>query len=106
MTGTVAEKDFLALFKHVPKSVISRFSKRHEQIDTEAQRQAAKGYGGDPGELRTRVAHEHRRRKIKNSTADELRSHWGKQLSHDEQRVITTRELYASRHFARRRDHR
>jgi hypothetical protein len=35
-----------------------------------------------------------------------LRSHWGKQLSHDEQRVITTRELYASRHFARRRDHR
>jgi conjugative relaxase-like TrwC/TraI family protein len=76
--------------KHVPKSVITRFSKRHEQIDAEAQWQAANGYGGDLGELRTRVAHEHRRRKIKNSTAGELRLHWGQQLTHDEQRVLAT----------------
>ena len=60
--------------KHVPASVIARFSKRHEQIEAEAQRLAAEGYEGDMGELRTRIAHEHRRRKMKNSTADELRS--------------------------------
>jgi len=76
--------------KNVPASVIARFSKRHAQIDAEAQRQAAEGYGGDLGELRTRVAHEHRRRKIKNSTADELRPHWGKQLAPDEQRALAT----------------
>jgi hypothetical protein len=76
--------------KYVPASVIARFSKRHAQIDAEAQRQAAEGYGGDLGELRTRVAHEHRRRKIKNSTADELRPHWGQQLTPDEQRALAT----------------
>jgi conjugative relaxase-like TrwC/TraI family protein len=76
--------------KNVPASVIARFSKRHAQIDTEARRQAAEGYGGDMGALRTRVAHEHRRRKIKNSTADELRSHWGKELSIGEQKALAT----------------
>jgi len=64
----------------VPASVIARFSKRHEQIEAEAERQIAEGFKGDVGELRTRIAHERRRRKIKNSTADELRAHWEKQL--------------------------
>ena len=76
--------------KHVPASVIARFSKRHEQISAEVQRQVAKGFIGDLGELRTRVAHEHRRRKIKNSTADELRAHWGKELSTGEQRALAS----------------
>ncbi len=74
--------------KNVPASVIARFSKRHAQIDAEAKRQAATGYAGDLGELRTRVAHEHRRRKIKNSSADELRPHWSRQLAPDEQRAL------------------
>ena len=74
--------------KHVPASVIARFSKRHEQIEAEAQRVAAEGYEGDMGELRTRIAHEHRRRKMKNSTADELRSFWQQQLGPEERHAM------------------
>jgi conjugative relaxase-like TrwC/TraI family protein len=70
--------------KQVPRSVIACFSKRHEQIEAEAQRQKMEGYNGDMGELRTRIAHEHRRRKMKNSTADELRSYWKQQLTIEE----------------------
>jgi hypothetical protein len=74
--------------KSVPASVIARFSKRHEQIEAEAERQIAEGFKGDVGELRTRIAHERRRRKIKNSTADELRSYWEKQLSPAERHAL------------------
>ncbi len=76
--------------KNVPASVITRFSKRHEQIEAEAKRRVSQGYDGDPGELRTRIAHELRRSKIKNSTADELRSYWGGQLVPGEQRALAT----------------
>jgi conjugative relaxase-like TrwC/TraI family protein len=85
--------------KNVPASVIARFSKRHAQIDAEAQRQAATGYAGDLGELRTRVAHEHRRRKIKNSSADELRPHWGKQLAPDEKRALAWLRVASAGHL-------
>ncbi|MGH7995104.1 MAG: MobF family relaxase, partial [Opitutaceae bacterium] len=74
--------------KGMPASVISRFSKRHQQIEAEAERQIAEGFKGDVGELRTRIAHERRRRKIKNSTADKLRSHWEKQLSLGEKQAL------------------
>ena len=74
--------------KSVPASVIARFSKRHEQIEAEAERQIAEGFKGDAGELRTRIAHERRRRKIKNSTAEELRSHWEKQLFPAERQAL------------------
>ena len=74
--------------KNVPASVTARFSKRHEQIAAEAQRLAAEGYHGDLGELRTRIAHKHRRRKMKNSTADELRSYWRKQLGPEERHAL------------------
>ncbi len=74
--------------KHVPRSVIACFSKRHEQIEAEAQRQKMEGYNGDMGELRTRIAHEHRRRKMKNSTADELRSYWKQQIAVDDCRAL------------------
>jgi ATP-dependent exoDNAse (exonuclease V) alpha subunit len=46
------------------------------------------GYNGDMGELRTRIAHERRRRKMKNSTADELRSYWKQQLTIEERRAL------------------
>lgn len=68
----------------VPAGVIARFSKRHDQIAAEAERQVAEGYSGDVGELRTRIAHEHRRRKVKNAAADELRDYWRFQLETDE----------------------
>jgi conjugative relaxase-like TrwC/TraI family protein len=74
--------------KHVPRSVIACFSKRHEQIDAEAKRRVAEGYDGDMGELRSRIAHEHRRRKMKNSTADELRSYWKKQMAAEDRRAL------------------
>lgn len=72
----------------VPASVISRFSKRHQQIDAEAQRQVAEGFKGDMGELRTRIAHERRRRKVENSTANALRSHWESQLFPGERHAL------------------
>ncbi len=74
----------------VPQSVIACFSKRHDQIEAEAQRQCAQGYDGNIGELRTRIAHERRPRKLKNSTADELRSRWEKQLAVEERRALET----------------
>ena len=74
--------------KHVPKSVIALFSKRHQQIEAEAQRQAAEGYIGDMGELRTRIAYERRRRKMKNSTAEELRSYWKQQITVEDYRAL------------------
>lgn len=70
--------------RHVAPRVIACFSKRHEQIEAEARRQVAEGFDGDIGELRTRIAHEHRRRKMKNTTADELRSFWREQLTAEE----------------------
>ncbi len=76
--------------KHVPRNVIACFSKRREQIEAEAQRRKTEGYDGDMGELRTRIAHEHRRRKMKNSTAEELRSYWKDQLTDPERRTLAT----------------
>lgn len=74
--------------RHVPRAVIACFSKRHEQIEAEAKRQVARGYDGDIGELRTRIAHEHRRRKMKNSTADELRSYWKEQMTAEDRQAM------------------
>lgn len=67
--------------KGVPAPVIARFSKRHDQIEAEAQRQVAQGYAGDIGELRTRIAREKRPRKLKSAAADDLRAHWLGQLT-------------------------
>ena len=75
--------------RNVPPRIIACFSKRHEQIEAEAQRQAAEGYDGDMGELRTRIAHEHRRRKMKNVTADQLRSFWRDQLTPEEWKAMS-----------------
>jgi conjugative relaxase-like TrwC/TraI family protein len=72
----------------VPESIVARFSKRHKQIEAEAARQIVEGFKGDVGELRTRIAHERRRRKIKNATAGELRSDWEKQLSPAERHAL------------------
>jgi conjugative relaxase-like TrwC/TraI family protein len=68
----------------VPRALVARFSKRHDQIEAEAQRQVALGYNGDIGELRTKIAHGHRRPKQQNSTADALRGYWRSQMTRQE----------------------
>ncbi|HEY3754747.1 MAG TPA: MobF family relaxase [Opitutaceae bacterium] len=74
--------------KGVPADLIARFSKRHDQIEAEAQRRVALGYKGDIGELRTRIAHGHRRPKQQHSTADELRTTWRAEMSRQERRAL------------------
>jgi conjugative relaxase-like TrwC/TraI family protein len=75
--------------KGVPTSVIARFSKRNQQIDAEAKRQLEIGSPvSNVAELRKRIAHGERRRKLKDSTADRLRPAWGKQLTADETKAL------------------
>jgi conjugative relaxase-like TrwC/TraI family protein len=63
--------------KGVPQSVIARFAKRHQQIDEETRERLEKGaVVGTVNDLRERVAHGNRRRKLKNSTAERLRDTW------------------------------
>jgi len=75
--------------KGVPQSVIARFSKRNQQINEETRRHLEIGSPvSDVGELRKRIAHGNRRRKLKDSTADRLRSSWSKQLTTDETKAM------------------
>jgi conjugative relaxase-like TrwC/TraI family protein len=75
--------------KGVPASLIKRFSKRHQQIDEETQKRVEKeGLRGNVKELRKQVAHDERRRKIKDSTADRLRPSWAKQMTVDERAAL------------------
>ena len=67
--------------KGVPQSVIARFSKRHQQIDQETGERLKKGeVVGNINDLRERVAHGNRRRKLKDSTADRLRETWRREM--------------------------
>lgn len=71
--------------KGVPASVTTRFSKRHEQINLETkQRLEREGWQGNIKELRKRVAHDGRRRKTSDATAENLRPGWKQQLAADE----------------------
>ena len=80
--------------KGVPQSVIDRFSKRHRQIDDETGERLAKGEViGNIKDLRERVAHGNRRRKLKDSTADRLRESWGHEMAPAE--LAALRELRA-----------
>jgi conjugative relaxase-like TrwC/TraI family protein len=75
--------------KGVPMSVIARFSKRNRQINEEAKQQLEMGSPvADVGELRKRIAHGNRRRKLKDSTADRLRPSWAKQLTTEEAKAL------------------
>lgn len=67
--------------KGVPQSVIERFSKRHRQIDEETHERIKKGeVVGNLNDLRERVAHGNRRRKLKDSTAERLRETWKREM--------------------------
>ena len=77
--------------KGVPQSVIARFSKRHRQIDEETRVRLAKGEKvGSIKDLRERVAHGNRRRKLKDSTADRLRSAWSGEMQAEELAALRT----------------
>jgi conjugative relaxase-like TrwC/TraI family protein len=77
--------------KGVPQSVIARFSKRHRQIDEETRERLAKGEKvGNIKDLRERVAHGNRHRKMKDSTADRLRSAWSGEMQSDELAALRT----------------
>ena len=79
--------------KQVPRSLVARFSKRHEQIDRETQmRIEREGLRGRLNELRGQVAASKRQRKMKDSTADRLRSSWERQLSPEETRALKALE--------------
>ncbi|HWA09455.1 MAG TPA: MobF family relaxase [Opitutaceae bacterium] len=73
----------------VPVEVTDRFSKRRRQIDDEtAKRVAREGLHGNLAEIRDQVAHNKRRRKIKESTADRLRASWFEQLNAGERSAL------------------
>ena len=75
--------------KGVPASVIARFSKRNQQINEETQQRLEMGSPvSNLGELRKRIAHGNRRRKLKDSTADRLRPEWAKQLTAAETKAL------------------
>ena len=73
----------------VAPAIIERFSKRHRQIDEEtARRVAREGVRGNLKDVRERVAHDKRRRKIKESTAERLRDSWAGQLNAGEKSAL------------------
>lgn len=77
--------------KGVPQSLIDRFSKRHRQIDEETRERLEKGEViGNIKDLRERVAHGNRRRKLKDSTADRLRSAWSGEMQPEEVAALRT----------------
>jgi conjugative relaxase-like TrwC/TraI family protein len=76
--------------RHVPADVIARFSKRRRQIEEEARRRLARdGFRGPIEAIREQVAHDHRRRKIKDATAERLRPAWMSQMSAGERAALS-----------------
>lgn len=75
--------------KGVPREVIARFSKRHQQIDAETQRRIGReGLRGSLLAVRRQVAQAERQRKRKASTAERLRPFWREQLSRAEAKAF------------------
>ncbi len=75
--------------KGVPASVIARFSKRNRQINEETRQRLEMGSPvSNVGELRKRIAHGNRRRKLKDATVERLRPAWEKQLTVDESKAL------------------
>lgn len=74
-----------------PASAITRFSKRHEQIDAETKNRINReGLKGDLNALRRQVAVSKRPRKQIESVASRLRSRWGQELTPAEAEALTT----------------
>jgi len=74
--------------------MIQRFSKRSRQIHEEtAKRVARDGLRGTLADVREQVAHDRRRRKIQEATADRLRGSWLEQLSAGERPSLEMLDL-------------
>ena len=68
--------------KGVPESVVSRFSKRNQEINRETQKRiTSDNWNGNIKDLREQVAQDIRRRKVRDSSASRLRPLWEKQLT-------------------------
>jgi conjugative relaxase-like TrwC/TraI family protein len=77
--------------KGVPESLRQRFSKRHAQINLQAQElMKREGLWGNEKDLREQVAHNGRRPKTKGATAERLRPSWFKQMTVDEGKALET----------------
>jgi len=75
--------------KGVPAEAIVRFSKRHQQINAETQKRVAEeGLKGNEKALREQIAHDKRRRKIKNSSIEQLRPRWAAEMSAGEHAAL------------------
>jgi len=75
--------------KGVPGSVNTRFSKRHQQIDEATKNRIEReGLRGNVGNLRKQVAHDDRRRKMQDATAERLRPDWESQLTSAEKAAL------------------
>jgi conjugative relaxase-like TrwC/TraI family protein len=75
--------------KHVPQSVIARFSKRHDQIEKETKQQIAEGRArGNVKDLRERIARDSRKWKIKETSSQRLMADWARQLSQSERTAL------------------
>ena len=73
----------------ISSEVIDRFSKRKRQIDEETKRRVEdQNVRGNVKDIREQVAHDRRRRKIKEATAETLRKTWLGQLTADERTVL------------------
>ncbi len=76
--------------KGVSVELIEKFSKRNQQINEAVKEHLSKGkFIGNLMDLRDRFAHEKRDRKIKDSTAEKLLSHWDQQLTDRERKTLT-----------------
>jgi conjugative relaxase-like TrwC/TraI family protein len=88
--------------KGVPANVIALFSKRHQQIDAETQKRIEReGLRGNVKDLREQVAHDERKRKMKDSTAGHLRPIWAKQLTKSDQAALNALRAVSPRHKTR-----
>ncbi len=73
----------------ISHEVIERFSKRRRQIDAETEARISKGgTRGNIKDVREQVAHDKRRRKIREANADNLRTSWLGQLSDRERAAL------------------
>ena len=78
----------------VTRAVIERFSKRSRQIHEETARRVERdGLRGTLADVRDQVAHDRRRRKLKEATAERLRSSWFEQLSTGERTALESLQL-------------
>ncbi|HAV13664.1 MAG TPA: conjugal transfer protein [Opitutae bacterium] len=76
----------------ISPDLIGKFSKRHQQIDDAVKAHLSDGkFVRNVKEFRAQIAHEKRDRKIKESTADKLRSYWDEQMTDEERAFLATK---------------